>query len=121
MKLLVDMNLSPRWIAYLDLAGFDSAHWSHVGPHNAKDSEILSFARAHNYVVLSHDLDFSDILAASGSKKPSVVQIRSDVLKPEVIGKLVVSALRQTESEIENGALIVVEPHRFRLRILPLV
>jgi hypothetical protein len=27
MKLLVDMNLSPRWIEYLKQSGFDAVHW----------------------------------------------------------------------------------------------
>lgn len=121
MKLLIDMNLSPGWVGFLALSGFDSMHWTDAGPPNAADSVIMEFARKNNYVILTHDLDFSGILAASGSKKPSVVQIRSEVLMPERIGKQVVSALRQLESEIEQGALIVIEPDRFRLRILPLM
>jgi len=31
MKLLVDMNLSPRWVAVLEGAGFVAAHWSTLG------------------------------------------------------------------------------------------
>lgn len=31
MKLLVDMNLSPRWVAVLVGAGVDAVHWSAVG------------------------------------------------------------------------------------------
>ena len=28
MKLLVDMNLSPRWVGMLTQAGIEAAHWS---------------------------------------------------------------------------------------------
>ncbi len=28
MKLLIDMNLSPRWVDVLVNAGFDAAHWA---------------------------------------------------------------------------------------------
>jgi len=31
MKLLVDMNLSPRWIGVLAGAGIEAAHWSTLG------------------------------------------------------------------------------------------
>ena len=45
MKLLVDMNLSPRWIAWLAEAGIEAAHWSTLGAKNAPDSEIMAYAR----------------------------------------------------------------------------
>lgn len=96
-------------------------HWTDAGPPNASDSVIMQFARENNCVILTHDLDFSEILAASGSEKPSVVLVRSEILIPERIGKQVILALRQLESEIEDGALIVIEPGRYRLRILPLM
>jgi predicted nuclease of predicted toxin-antitoxin system len=44
MKLLVDMNLSPRWIAFLRDAGWEATHWSTVGKADATDSEIMAYA-----------------------------------------------------------------------------
>lgn len=93
MKLLIDMNLSPRWAGFLANAGIEAAHWSTIGAANAVDEEIMTFARDNGYVVLTHDLDFGAILAATHGLKPSVVQIRSEDVSPEVIGKLVVDAL----------------------------
>jgi predicted nuclease of predicted toxin-antitoxin system len=120
MKLLVDMNLSPRWIRVLADAGIEAAHWSTLGADNAPDSQIMSYAHANDYVVLTHDLDFSAILAATHGEKPSVVQIRADDVSPDVIGKQVIIALRQMASELEEGALLTVDPNRTRLRVLPL-
>jgi predicted nuclease of predicted toxin-antitoxin system len=120
MKLLVDMNLSPRWISVLADAGIEAAHWSTLGANNAPDSQIMSYAHANDYVVLTHDLDFSAILAATHGEKPSVVQIRADDVSPDVIGKQVILALRQMASELEEGALLTVDPNRTRLRVLPL-
>ncbi|MBV8794319.1 MAG: DUF5615 family PIN-like protein [Hyphomicrobiales bacterium] len=65
MKLLVDMNLSPRWVKALIEAEIEASHWSTLGPANASDADIMAFARANGYVVLTHDLDFSAILAAT--------------------------------------------------------
>ena len=39
---------------------------------------------------------------------------------PEAIGTLVLSALRAYASEIEQGALVVADERRARVRILPL-
>jgi len=45
MKLLIDMNPSPRWVGVFEDAGFEALHWSDVGPLDAPDAEIMSFAR----------------------------------------------------------------------------
>jgi len=38
MKLLIDMNLSPKWCNFLADAGVESSHWSTVGSYDAPDS-----------------------------------------------------------------------------------
>lgn len=96
------------------------AHWAMIGAKNAPDREIMAYAAERGYVVLTHDLDFSAILAATHGEKPSVVQIRADDVSPDVIGMRVVIALRQMASELEEGALLTVDPNRTRLRVLPL-
>jgi len=115
------MNLSPRWVDMLATAGLEAAHWSTLGPHSASDAEIMGYARTHDYVVLTSDLDFGTILAATQGDKPSVVQIRADDVNPEVIGSHVVAAVRQVGPDLESGALLTVDPNRARLRILPLL
>lgn len=120
MKILVDMNLSPRWIGVLAGEGIQGIHWSTVGASNAPDTEIMTYALANGYVVLTHDLDFGAILAATRGEKPSVVQIRAQDVSPDAIGHQVIAALRQMQSELLEGALLTVDPSRARLRLLPL-
>jgi predicted nuclease of predicted toxin-antitoxin system len=91
-----------------------------IGAANAPDSEIMAHAKANGYVVLTHDLDFSAILAATHGEKPSVVQIRADGISLKAIGNPVVLTLLQMASELEEGALVTVDPNRTRLRLLPL-
>lgn len=120
MKLLLDMNLSPWWIDVLSDAGIEAAHWSLLGAKNAPDAEIMAYAGANDYIVVTHDLDFSAILAATHGEKPCVVQIRAEDVSPNTIGKQVIAALRQMATELENGALLTIDPNRTRLRLLPL-
>ena len=119
MKLLVDMNLSPRWVGVLGDAEIDAAHWSALGALNAADSEIMAYAKVNDFIVLTHDLDFGAILAANHGKKPSVVQIRSEDVSPQAISKYVITALRQMATELDEGALLTVDTNRTRLRVLP--
>lgn len=121
MKILIDMNLTPRWVAYLRSAGFEAEHWSVLGPADAPDADIMAFALNGDYVVLTHDLDFSAILAATHGHRPSVVQMRTDQPYPESIGGVLVQALQQLRCELAAGALLTLDPHRARLRLLPLL
>jgi predicted nuclease of predicted toxin-antitoxin system len=120
VKLLIDMNLSPRWVELLLAAGIEATHWSELGARDAPDSVILAFARDNNYLILTSDLDFSAILAATGGAKPSVVQIRARDDSPDAIGSQIIAALRQMETELDDGALLTINPNRTRMSLLPL-
>ncbi len=63
MKLLLDLNLSPDWLPLLRERGFEAVHWSEVGDGRAPDAEIMRWAREHEHVVFTHDLDFGILLA----------------------------------------------------------
>ena len=120
MKLIVDMNLSPRWVDALRTAGHEAVHWSAVGAWTASDREIMQFARDNDCVVLTHDLDFGDILAAPGGAKPRVVQIRSSGLDVTRIGARVIGGLALCAEELDAGALVTIDASRTRIRLLPL-
>jgi len=120
VKLLVDMNLSPGWVDRLARHGFEAVHWSTIGAATAPDAEILKLANEHAFVLITNDLDFSAILAASGGASPSVVQIRSqDLLSDEVVS-IVAKALDAHREDIERGALLSIDEAGTRVRVLPL-
>lgn len=120
MKVLVDMNLSPRWAAELRSRGFESIHWSQVGAPTASDEDVLAWCSVNDHVLFTHDLDFGAILAASAERHPSVVQLRTENVVPEAMLPQIARALVQVEAEILQGALVTIEPHRHRVRLLPL-
>ncbi len=81
----------------------------------------MHFARSHGYVVLTHDLDFAAILAATQGGMPSVIQIRAEDVSPEAIGRQVLAGIRQMVDVLDQGALLTVDPSRTRMRVLPLL
>ncbi|HRC85946.1 MAG TPA: DUF5615 family PIN-like protein [Thermoanaerobaculia bacterium] len=121
MKLLIDMNLSPEWVDFLRESGFEAQHWASVGNPRASDPEILGWARAGNYIVVTHDLDFSRLLALTRACGPSVLQIRTQDVLPGAMGKWVLAALEQYRQPLEAGALVVVDTATSRARILPVI
>jgi predicted nuclease of predicted toxin-antitoxin system len=119
MKLLIDMNLSPDWVTFLDEFSFAALHWSTIGAGAAFDDEIMSYAAAHDLVVLTQDLDFGILLALTGMKKPSVIQLRTSDTDPKVTGHAVIDALLRAAPDLERGALLTIDTRRTRIRLLP--
>ena len=119
MKIVVDMNLSPDWVKVLEKAGWESVHWSTVGDMRATDDVIMSWARDNGYIVFTHDLDFGVLLALTQAESPSVIQVRTQDVFPEVLGNRLVKVLREHQSVLEKGALLTVDEGKARVRVLP--
>ena len=120
MKVVIDMNLSPRWIEVFERNGLHAVHWSAVGDHRAADRVIMDWARVNEYVIFTHDLDFGALLAVTQAEGPSVIQVRAQDVMPEHMEGVVIAAVRQYGSLIEEGALIIVDESTARARILPI-
>lgn len=120
MKLLVDMNITPHLCEVLSRAGWESIHWSAVGEATASDATLLEYAKAHGFVVLTHDLDFGAILSATDAHAPSVIQVRFQDVLSEGFGRVLTAAMKQFTAELDSGALLVVDESRSRARLLPI-
>jgi predicted nuclease of predicted toxin-antitoxin system len=120
MKILIDMNLSPDWTAFLAAENIEAVHWSSLGAPNAPDEEIMKYAREYGYAVFTHDLDFGAMLALTQATSPSVLQVRAQDILPKGIGQVVITIMQKYKDELEHGALIVFDQAKERVRILPL-
>src|SRR5262249_44315894 len=113
------MNLSPSWVDRLARYGFEAVHWSTVGAGALPDHDILAWANEHQFVVVTNDLDFSAILAASAGAAPSVVQIRTQDLLSDQAVSIVAHALEAHRDDIARGALLSIDEGGTRVRMLP--
>jgi predicted nuclease of predicted toxin-antitoxin system len=120
IRLVIDVNLTPAWVEFLANHGWPTVHWSAVGDPRAKDRTVMMWAREHEHVVFTHDLDFGTVLALTRADGPSVVQVRTHDVLPERIGPTVASTIRTHESQLHSGAIVTVDEWRGRVRILPI-
>jgi predicted nuclease of predicted toxin-antitoxin system len=120
LRVVVDVNLSPEWVAALTQVRWETVHWSEVGDPSAPDQVIMDWARARGFVVFTNDLDFSTMLALSHVGGPSVIQLRGPRVLPEQMGTHLIGAIQRCSADLAAGALVVVEPGRSRVRVLPL-
>jgi predicted nuclease of predicted toxin-antitoxin system len=114
------MNLSPAWVRVLEDNSWRAAHWSTVGDPRAPDKAVMEWARTNGHVVVTHDLEFSMLLALTHSMGPSVLQIRAEDVLAEKLEGVVLAALRDHEQDLAAGAIVVVDATRSRVRILPI-
>jgi predicted nuclease of predicted toxin-antitoxin system len=120
MKLLFDMNLPPSWCELFHHHGHETSHWSRSGDPKATDRAIMEFALASGFVVVTHDLDFGALLAATGARGPSVVLVRAgDVSDPNLTASIL-DALLACADELAVGAIVTVDETSHRVRVLPL-
>lgn len=113
------MNLAPLWVGYLVGQGFEAVHESAVGSPKAPDTVIMDWARENGHLVLTHDLDFSALIALAGLSGPSVVHVRSQGILPAQIGTTVVAVLRAHQDSLASGAIVTIDDAAARVRILP--
>jgi predicted nuclease of predicted toxin-antitoxin system len=120
MKLLLDMGLAPRTAAFLSQLGHDACHLRDRGLIKLSDREVVQLAAVEGRAVLTFDLDYARILALQRLAQPSVILFRLESYTTDSMNSLPSDLLVAYESDLQAGAIVVVDPHRVRLRRLPI-
>lgn len=121
MRFLVDNALSPRLAFGLNDAGHDAVHVRDRGLQSADDVTLLELAAAEQRVLISEDTDFGTLLALSTFTRPSIVLFRHMLDRSaRELQRVLLNNLGSVESELDKGAIVVIEPERIRIRRLPI-
>jgi predicted nuclease of predicted toxin-antitoxin system len=121
MKFLADMGISPKTVRYLQSLGHDAVHLHAEGLDRLPDSSILQKARDEQRVLLTHDLDFGELIAASEASTPSIVIFRLRNMRPTQVNRYLHGVLSQHQSVLEQGAVVSVSEGQIRIRTLPVI
>lgn len=119
MKFLLDMGISPKSASHLRRLGHDAVHLFELHLEHLADQEIVDKARSEQRVLLTHDLDFSEIMAAGGGRLPSVVTFRLRKMRPDKVNRSLDAVIVDHLDALEQGVLISVAETRIRVRRLP--
>jgi len=120
MQFLADMGVSMRVVDWLRQQGHDASHLREQGLHRLPDNDIFAKTLNEQRILLTYDLDFAEIVALSGRQRVSVIVFRlSNTRSAHAIERLE-HVLNESAAALENGAMISVQEHRHRVRLLPI-
>jgi predicted nuclease of predicted toxin-antitoxin system len=119
MKFPADMGISPKTSLFLAEEGHDAVHLHECGMDCSSDTAILETARNERRVLLTHDLDFGDLMAASGAGLPSVIVFRLRNMHPEMVNRNLREVIHHHQDALVRGAVISVSDGQIRVRLLP--
>ena len=121
MKLLLDQGVPRTAAEALGRLGFEVVHTGTIGMAKATDEDILDRARRERETVVTLDADFHTLLAIANAAAPSVIRVRVEGLRGSEAAALVSRVVAACEEDLVAGAMVTVDPHRIRVRTLPLV
>src|SRR5688572_19664909 len=121
MRFLADAGISPNTVEFLKQLGHEATHVRTLGMQRAPDAQVIALARTDGSIVLSFDLDFGDLLALGVTDKPSVILFRLADESAESVNRRLSAVLNEQVTELESGALILVQDTRYRVRKLPIL
>jgi len=120
VKFLADKGISPRVVSTLRERGHEAIHLQEQGLGKLPDGDILAKARAEGRVLLTHDLDFGELLAASDGKLPSVIIFRLKDMRAENVNFHLFGTLEKQSAALDKGVVCSVSERKVRIRALPL-
>ncbi len=120
MKFLADMGISPKAIDFLGTLGYSATHLNDLDLNTLPGPDILKKAREDGYVLLTHDLGFGELVAATKGSLPSVVIFRLRNMHPDRVNHYLHKILEKYKESLEHGAIISVTDGQIRVRQLPI-
>jgi len=113
--LLLDQGLPRSAAAILRDKGYDVLHVAEIGLRDARDIEIIHYAREQDRIVVTLDADFHALLKVGGHSKPSVMRLRLEGLRGAELADLVEQVFTTVENDLRQGALVTVNAKTIRV------
>ncbi len=117
MKFFLDENIPFSSAKMLKDLGHEVEHVRTVGLRGSSDTKVAEYAREHDSILISRDLDFGNILLYPQGSHHGVLVIR---LPHDFTGKQITEKLREFIETIDvddlEGRITVLELGRYRTR-----
>ena len=117
MKFLLDENLHLSLLETFKELNLECKHAKNVGLTGAKDEEITNYARNNEFILLTKDLEFGNlILYPRGSHYGLIVINLPHNFKTEQIKNQIKNFLKKIDLEVLVGSIVILQLGRYRIR-----
>lgn len=121
LKFLANMNISVVTVQTLRASGWQIVRVSEVMDPRSTDLEILRYARQHELVLITQDMDFSTLLALGGYSKPSLMNLRLEQATPAAVSRRLMEVIPAVAKDLQEGAAASINDISVRTRKLPII
>jgi predicted nuclease of predicted toxin-antitoxin system len=120
MRLLLDMGTSIRTAEHFRALGHDAVHLREQHLQRMGDPDIMRKAVDERRVLVTFDLDFARLIALQRVAWPSVILLRLTQFTTDQVNLRLEDVVHRYATELESGAIVVLDDDRVRIRALPL-
>ena len=120
MKFLADMGISPKTVTFLQGLEQDVVHLHEQGLDRTADFDILEKSLCEKRILLTHDLDFGELIARSRARLPSIIIYRLRNMSPEKVNLYLHEVITKHPDALQQGVIISVTEGQIRIRLLPI-
>jgi predicted nuclease of predicted toxin-antitoxin system len=117
LKIVADAHISVKTTDVLRKMGHEVTD----APKHATDRDIIDLAKNLGAVIVTQDLDYSQLLAASQDAAPSVVSLRLRLPHPDRVTRVLADVLNCYKAVLLCGVILTVKDGgQVRVRPLPI-
>lgn len=113
MKLILDADIPRSFLSQLKNKGFDVIDVRDISKVALNDEEIFRLACKEKRILISRDLDFSNILHYPPKDSSGIIVLRTYLLPKEEMFGILLKALQFPEDRLQ-GTLVIAQRDRLR-------
>ena len=98
----------------------DVVHLNEQGLDRMADFDILEKSLCEKRILLTHDLDFGELIARSRARLPSIIIFRLRNMSPEKVNLYLHEVITKHPDALQQGVIISVTEGQIRIRLLPI-
>ncbi len=116
MKILLDNCIPGKTGKLLQEAGFSIITLKELGKSSASNSEVLYLARTNEALLLTCDLDFSNILIYPPGSHCGIIVLKISAATERPVYSVLLKALEELDPSLLSRSLVIVDKNKYRLR-----
>lgn len=116
-RFLVDEAMPRSTVGALRNAGYEAEDVRDVGLRSAVDRRVYEYAQSHNAILVTEDMDFSNVLDYPLETHHGIVVLRvPQDYSAQQKNRTLLNALKELEEQSLKSALVIVTTDRVRIR-----